>query len=57
VKEAVFLKRKLNRCAHCDERTTAVTFSSDGRLYFLCRPHRMLLMLLVDVAARHGVKL
>lgn len=54
----VFRDRKLNKCAHCDTRKQlGVTFTSCGKLYFLCRSHYLILALMVRDARRVGVSL
>jgi hypothetical protein len=53
----IFLKRKLNRCAHCSSKETTVVFTADGFLYFICRTHHLILVALKKEAMRGGVAL
>lgn len=49
---------KLNQCAHCKERRNLhVTFSNDGRMYFICSVHKLMLDALIAEAAKVGVRL
>lgn len=42
------MKRKLNKCAHCDCMVTTAVFTIDGHLYFMCYPHWVILQLLIQ---------
>lgn len=51
-------KSKLNTCAHCKSKENLHTvFDNDGRLYFICTAHKIILDALVDEAAKVGVRL
>ena len=52
------MKSKLNKCAHCASRNDLqATFDKDGRLYFICRTHKMILDALIADAAKLGIAL
>lgn len=44
----MFMKRKLNTCAHCDCKVTKMVFSTDGHMYFICKLHWLLLQTLIE---------
>ena len=51
-------KSKLNSCAHCASRKNLhAVFTSDGKLYFICSVHKLLLDKLIEAAAKAGVDL
>lgn len=53
-----FQDRKLNVCDTCGtHHGLAMHFRSDGRLYFLCQSHTIILDALLIAAARVGVRL
>lgn len=53
-----FQDRKLNACDTCGtHHGLAMHFRADGRLYFLCQAHTIILEALIADAARVGVRL
>ncbi len=45
--DSPYMKRKLNSCAHCSNKTTKVVFADNGAMYFLCKLHSTMLDKLV----------
>jgi hypothetical protein len=51
-------RAKLNRCAHCSSQDNLhITFDRDGRMYFICSVHKLILDEMIRAAAKVGVAL
>lgn len=51
-------KAKLNSCAHCNSQENLhAAFDGEGKLYFICSVHKLLLDSLIKEAAKAGVRL
>jgi len=54
----VIPRSKLNRCEHCSsQKNLSIVFSSNGRMYFICQSHKLLLDALIAEAAKAGISL